>query len=217
MNTAVCGAVPSFSCRLNCRQVPAHAAAYRKVFCSGLQSLNLAELTGDIPEFARVNPGSLGLVLCAAVSPKNLELTGSALVTSVAGAIADLQGGGYGKPFVCFVSQNVFVKAHEPTGDALVLPTDRITPLLDGDLERSPALDIPPAEGNNIPRGRCVLMSLAGDPVDLVVSLEATPQFTQINEEGKYVFRVVERFALRVKDFNAIALLDFTAPPEPTT
>jgi len=193
------------------QQVPAHAAAYEKVFRSGLQSLNLAELTVEIPEFARVNPGSLGLVLCAAVSPASLALTGPVLVTSVAGAIANLQRGGYGKPFVCFVSENVFVKAHEPTGDALVLPTDRITPLLDRELERSPALDIPPAEGNNIPRGRCVLMSLAGDPVDLVVSLEATPQFIQVNEQGKYVFRIVERFALRVKDFNAIALLDFAA------
>jgi hypothetical protein len=45
--------------------------------------------------------------------------------------------------------------------------------------------------------------------MDLVVGRDATATFLQQDFEGKYVFRVYKRFALRVKDDSAIIRLDF--------
>jgi hypothetical protein len=46
--------------------------------------------------------------------------------------------------------------------------------------------------------------------MDLAIAAEATPQFTQIDAQGRYMFRVYERLALRLKDYNAIVRLEFT-------
>ena len=59
-----------------------------------------------------------------------------------------------------------------------------------------------------------LVLSLAGDPVDLAIALQATPQFLAVNTEGHYEFRVVERFTLRLKDPNAVVPLDFSAPKQ---
>ena len=52
-----------------------------------------------------------------------------------------------------------------------------------------------------------IVVSLAGSAVDLVVAVEATAEFTQIDRRGRYEFRVFERVALRVKDNIAIVRL----------
>ena len=56
-------------------------------------------------------------------------------------------------------------------------------------------------------RSRGVLLSMANEPIDLALAAEATPEFRQVDMEGKYVFSVFERFALRIKDVNAIVPL----------
>lgn len=53
---------------------------------------------------------------------------------------------------------------------------------------------------------------MAGEPIDLAVAAEATPEFRQVDLEGRYVFSVFERFALRIKDVNAIVPLMFEKP-----
>jgi hypothetical protein len=50
---------------------------------------------------------------------------------------------------------------------------------------------------------------MANEPIDLALAAEATPEFRQVNVHGKYVFSVFERFALRIKDANAIMPLRF--------
>jgi len=50
---------------------------------------------------------------------------------------------------------------------------------------------------------------LAGGSIDLVVAAEATPEFRQVDAEGNYIFSVFERFALRIKDRNAIVAMGF--------
>ena len=47
---------------------------------------------------------------------------------------------------------------------------------------------------------RGLLLSLAGDAVDLAIAAEATPEFRQVDAAGHYIFAVFERFALRIKD-----------------
>ena len=47
--------------------------------------------------------------------------------------------------------------------------------------------------------------------MDLVVGMDATAAFMQVDDQGLYRFRVVERFALRPKDGTAIVDLAFVA------
>jgi hypothetical protein len=54
-----------------------------------------------------------------------------------------------------------------------------------------------------------VLLSLAGDAVDLAIAAEATPEFRQVGVRGRYVFSVFERFTLRIKDPRAVVALNF--------
>jgi hypothetical protein len=61
-------------------------------------------------------------------------------------------------------------------------------------------------------RSRGVLLSMADEPIDLALAAESTPEFRQVDLDGKYVFSVFERFALRIKDANAVVPLRFEKP-----
>ena len=61
-------------------------------------------------------------------------------------------------------------------------------------------------------QSRGVLLSMANEPIDLALAAEATPEFRQVDLEGRYVFSVFERFALRIKDAKAIVPLRFRRP-----
>ena len=78
-----------------------------------------------------------------------------------------------------------------------MLPSDRITPFLNGPLLRS----------STVPAAAGVVVALAGDPIDLVVATDITVKFLQLNLEPRYVFRVYERVALRVKQRRAVCRL----------
>jgi uncharacterized linocin/CFP29 family protein len=54
-----------------------------------------------------------------------------------------------------------------------------------------------------------VLVSIGGGTMDLAVGLHASTAFTQQDADQLWRFRVVERFALRVKDTSAIQVLEF--------
>jgi hypothetical protein len=45
--------------------------------------------------------------------------------------------------------------------------------------------------------------------MDIVVGLDATTAFMQQDPNGNFRFRVVERFALRLKDTSAVIRLEF--------
>jgi hypothetical protein len=45
--------------------------------------------------------------------------------------------------------------------------------------------------------------------VDLAIAAHATPEFRHVDAGGRYVFAVFERFALRIKDRDAIVALRF--------
>jgi uncharacterized linocin/CFP29 family protein len=82
-----------------------------------------------------------------------------------------------------------------PTDD----PSDRITPFLNGGpLLRSSVVDA----------NQGVVVALAGDPVDLVVATDMSVNFLQISTEPRFVFRVHERIALRIKQQGAVCKLE---------
>ena len=76
----------------------------------------------------------------------------------------------------------------------MVLPADRIKPLLRGPLLRSGQMD----------KLTGILVSLSGTDIDFVVATSPRVQFLQVKEDAKYLFRVYEKFTMRIKDPGAI-------------
>jgi encapsulating protein for peroxidase len=118
------------------------------------------------------------------------------LVKAVVKAIGELEQGGHGAPFACVLGHELFEISCDPT-DSLVLPRDRILPFLQGPLLRSSAFK--PEQG--------VVISLAGNPIEIVVASDIKVRYLQTTLEPRYVFRISERVALRVKEGAAIAVL----------
>jgi uncharacterized linocin/CFP29 family protein len=116
--------------------------------------------------------------------------TGREVVRAVVNAIHRLEDSFNPAPFACVLGNTLFEDVHDPSR-ALVLPADRITPLLKGGpLLRSGTMDDHAG----------ILVSLSGNAVDLVVGRPPTVQFLQRTIEARFVFRVYERFALRIRD-----------------
>jgi uncharacterized linocin/CFP29 family protein len=59
------------------------------------------------------------------------------------------------------------------------------------------------------PRFFGLVLTTGGNSVDLVCGLDATTAFMQQDTDGNYRFRVVERFALRLKETVAVIRLEF--------
>ncbi len=122
------------------------------------------------------------------------EPYGEHLVPAVASAIAALEETGHYGPFACVLGNDAFVAAHTPSPNSLVLPRDRMEPLLGTSLFRSSVLN---------PK-QITIVGLAGDPIDLVVATPPTVQFLNVTDEAKYLFRVYEKFVLRIKETGAV-------------
>jgi len=118
---------------------------------------------------------------------------------AVVQAYSVLQQQGHNGPYALALRSEQYADtfASEPT--SLVMPADRITPLLALGMFGTGTL--PPSTG--------VLVSVGGNTMDLVVGIEPTTEFLQVSTEGFYRFRVFERFVLRVKDRTAIVRLNF--------
>jgi uncharacterized linocin/CFP29 family protein len=142
------------------------------------------------------------------------------LMDAIVDAINSLEENGYVAPYVCVFGRKPFQAAYEPIHNSTVLPRDRIEPLIGRELLHAIGIDVFPrkserydkkiGEGNWESRG--VLISMADEPIDLALAAEATPEFRQVDLDGKYVFSVFERFALRIKDIKAIFPLKFRQP-----
>jgi uncharacterized linocin/CFP29 family protein len=139
-------------------------------------------------------PGSVPAPAFTPVPPATSR--GNMVVNAVVRAIDQLEANAQLGPFACALSHDLFEDICTPTAN-LVLPRDRILPFLQGPLLRSSA--IPPANG--------VVVALGGTPLELIVACDVQVRFLQTTLEPRYVFRVVERVALRIKEAGSIALL----------
>jgi uncharacterized linocin/CFP29 family protein len=176
----------------------------------------------------QLNPGSLGLIEGSSVEQQQnaaeaaLALqarpldNNSKMQAIIINAINSLENNGYVAPYVCVFGRKPFQEAFTPTNNSTVLPRDRIEPLIGRELLHASGIDIPPYEPERYedlkteewPK-RGVLLSMADEPIDLALAAEATLEFRQVDLGGKYVFSVFERFALRIKDAQAIVPLMF--------
>jgi uncharacterized linocin/CFP29 family protein len=162
----------------------------------------------------------MGLIDGGSVAVQGGALDPNSIVTGIVRAVSELESNGHLAPFVCVLGNRAFEVANTPAA-GLVLPRDRIEAFLSRELLRSGTIDqrrweqpgqdpqqeAPQQAPPQYARG--VVVSLAGDPVDLAVSVDPSLQFLYINEQARYVFRVYERFALRIKESAAVARLEF--------
>ena len=124
------------------------------------------------------------------------EKVGEDLVQDVVGAIGTLETGFHPGPYVAVLGNRLFQGAHKPIPNSMVLPADRISPLLKG-LFRCGRLE----------EDTGVVVSLGGSDIDIVVATPPRAQFLQVTQDAKYRFRVYEKFTVRIKDRGAVVLL----------
>ena len=128
---------------------------------------------------------------------KDPDNAGGDLIEEIVKAIGRLESSGHLGPFACVLGNALFAASVRPTPGSLVLPRDSILPFLNGPLLRSSTLD--PDQG--------VIVSLQGDPVEIVVPKDISVRFLQTTIENHHVFRVSQRFVLRVKEPKAVTFI----------
>ena len=121
---------------------------------------------------------------------------------AIVDAVLALEQSGYYRPFAVVLAHDLFRDIHEPIPKSMVLPRDGIPPIIEGPLVRS----------SSLPQGSGLVVSLQGDPVEIVVPSDISVRYLQATLEGNHVFRVSQRFLLRVKDSRAIAVLKRDKP-----
>ena len=95
------------------------------------------------------------------------------------------------------LSDDLFTAVYTPVPNSMVLPADSLPPILNGPLLRS----------STLANGTGLVISLQGNPVEIVVGSEIHPRYLQGTPDGEHLFRVSQRFVLRVKDVTATALI----------
>jgi uncharacterized linocin/CFP29 family protein len=130
---------------------------------------------------------------------------------AVADAYARLQANGQYGPYALVLQTIPYAdaigRAIAAQGVVVVTPADRIKALVSyfyGTGTLPGALS-----GSTTQAINGVLLSLGGNTMDLVVGMDATTAFHQVDDDGLYRFRVSERFALRTKDNTAIVAFEF--------
>jgi uncharacterized linocin/CFP29 family protein len=124
---------------------------------------------------------------------------GDELVEAVTNAITHLEQNGHFGPFAVVLAQDLFLLAQQPDPNRPhVTPQDQILPFLNGgSLLRCSAISA----------GHGIVVALGGEPVELVVATDMSVQFLQITTTPRYVFRVYEKLALRIKGQKAVVRL----------
>jgi uncharacterized linocin/CFP29 family protein len=154
------------------------------------------------PANEAMNPGSLTPQVVSRPTGGQRDY-GPEIVAAVAEAIVMLELGGHMGPYHLILGQAAFIAALTPNPPALVLPKDRIEPLLASLIRRAPALES--NEG--------VLLSVGGDPTDRVVAVEPTVRFVETTARDRYRFRVYGVLTLRRKEPEAAVRLEFPNIP----
>lgn len=137
----------------------------------------------DVELLAQNNPGGYG------------ENTFKA----VAEAYAYLQSVGQYGPYALVLHAELFADAHAPLKSTLIMPADRIKPLMSAGFHGT----------GTLPERRGLMVSVGGNTVDVAIGVDGATAFAQIDDQENYRFRVYERFTVRIKDPRALVMLRF--------
>lgn len=141
------------------------------------------------------------------VPRKSAGVYGENTFAAVAQGYSVLQANGQYGPYALVLQTTPYADAYAPLPTTLILTADRLTPLMTAGFYGTGTL--PSNTTTPEPQFFGLLVSLGGNTMDLVVGLDATAAFMQQDTDGNYRFRVVERFALRLKDTTAVMRLEF--------
>jgi uncharacterized linocin/CFP29 family protein len=143
------------------------------------------------------------------LDPANPGIYGENTFAAVAKAYADLQGAGQYGPYALVLQTTPYADTYAPLKSTLILTADRIQPLMTAGFYGTGTLPARAGSSPPEPLFDGVLVSLGGNTMDLVVGLDAATAFMQQDTDGNYRFRVLERFALRLKDTTGVIRLEF--------
>ena len=124
---------------------------------------------------------------------------GERTFTAVAQGYSLLQNQGHYGPYALALKSELYADTFAPLPNTLAMPADRIKPLVTLGFFGAGALR--PSTG--------ILLSAGGESIDLVSGVNPITEFLQVSDDGLYRFRVFERFAVRIKDRNALVRLEF--------
>jgi uncharacterized linocin/CFP29 family protein len=147
----------------------------------------------QVPPLAPVVPGVI-------YGPNTFE--------KVAQAYSQLQAAGHYGPYALVLETIPYADTFAPLPATLTLTADRIKPLVTSGFFGTGTLppNAPPAP---VAPYFGVMVSLGGNTMDLVTGIEPIAAFQQEDTTGNFRFRVLQRFALRVKDPTGIVILQF--------
>jgi uncharacterized linocin/CFP29 family protein len=181
-------------------------------FDTGL--LDLAVVDNTIQSGAAPLTPPVQAVPVQLLNAANPGVYGSNTFAAVSKGIALLAAAGQYGPYALVLDTTPYADTYAPVpGGTLVITADRIRPLVTSGFYVSGTLPtgVPAtslgAGANASYEG--LLVSLGGNTMDVVVGLDATTAFEQQTSDGNYSFRVVERFALRLKDTTGVIRLEF--------
>jgi uncharacterized linocin/CFP29 family protein len=118
---------------------------------------------------------------------------------AVARAYSFLQSKGHNGPYALVLHSDIYADTFAPLPNMLVMPADRIRPLVTQGFHGT----------GTLPQANGLLVSVGGNTMDLVVGINPTTVFQQVDNSGIHRFRVFERFALRIKDPSSMVRLQF--------
>jgi hypothetical protein len=144
------------------------------------------------------------------------------IVRAIDTAYSLLQASGHYGPYAAVLHFYPYADSYSPLPTTLILPADRIRPLMTegyfgtGTVPGNTSAFVPPvpiAAGfnptNPTTQSMGLVVSTGGNTMDLVIGLDPVTSFMQVDPNGFYRFRVLERFALRLKDQSAVIRLEF--------
>src|SRR3989442_4420248 len=126
---------------------------------------------------------------------------------AVSDGYSRLQGKGHYGPYALVLHHVPYADTYAALENTLIMPADRIKPLVTAGFYGTGTLPVVTTQGKTSFRG--ILVSLGGNSMDLVVGMDASTAFMQQDVDGAYRFRVLERWALRLKDKTAVIRLEF--------
>jgi uncharacterized linocin/CFP29 family protein len=127
------------------------------------------------------------------------------IASGVARAYATLQSQGHYGPYALVLHTDPYADTFEPLANTLIMPADRIKPLVAAGFHGT----------GTLPERTGVLVSLGGNTMDLVMGVAPTTAVMQEDSNGLWRLRVLERFALRLKDSSAVVRLRLLEELEP--
>jgi uncharacterized linocin/CFP29 family protein len=138
------------------------------------------------------------------VKAKGPDVWGENTFAAVAKGYSVLQKKGKYGPYALVLQTIAYADTYAPLPDTLILTADRLNPLMTAGFYGTGTLTVP-----NEAVFYGVLLSTGGYAEDLVCGLDAITGCMQQDIDGNYRFRVVERFALRLKDIFSVVRLEF--------